>query len=103
MYNELKLEDKVVNTMEFLYFPEDKSEYIPGIISVIVIFILSMLIIWLLVRASKKQVDQLEQQGYPANYEMKNGDDSLPIENKPEEADPESEQASEDENNKKGS
>lgn len=89
--------------MEFLYFPEDKSEYIPGIISVFVIFILSMLIIWLLVRASKKQVDQLEEQGYPVNYKMKNSEDSLPIENKPEETEAENEEASEEENETKGS
>ena len=55
--------------MEFLYFPEDKAEYIPGIISVIVIFILSLLIIWLLVRASKKEVKQLEDQGYTVTYD----------------------------------
>lgn len=54
--------------MEFLYFPEDKSEYIPGIISVIIIFILSILIVWLLIRASRKQVKQLEEQGYPVVY-----------------------------------
>ncbi|SDG97601.1 hypothetical protein SAMN04487975_102129 [Planococcus glaciei] len=54
--------------MEFLYFPEDKSEYIPGIISVVIIFILSILIVWLLVRASRKQVKQLEEQGYPVVY-----------------------------------
>jgi cbb3-type cytochrome oxidase subunit 3 len=59
--------------MEFLYFPEDKTEYIPGIISVIVIFILSLLIIWLLVRASKKEVKQLEDQGYTVTYD-KDGD-----------------------------
>ncbi|TWT04324.1 hypothetical protein FQV26_15405 [Planococcus sp. CPCC 101016] len=54
--------------MDFLYFPEDKSEYIPGIISVVIIFILSVLIVRLLVRASRKQVKQLEEQGYPAVY-----------------------------------
>lgn len=87
--------------MEFLYFPDDKSEYIPGIISVIVIFILSMLIIWLLVRASKKQVKQLEDQGYSVDYDMKNSDEQLPIENKPEKD--EVEHTSEDQNGKKGS
>lgn len=87
--------------MEFLYFPEDKSEYIPGIISIIVIFILSMLIIWLLVRASKKQVKQLEDQGYPVNYDMKNSDEQFPIDNKPEKD--EVEHTSENQNNKKGS
>ncbi|TWT24784.1 hypothetical protein [Planomicrobium sp. CPCC 101110] len=55
--------------MEFLYFPEDKTEYIPGIISVVVIFILSLVIIWLLVKASKKEVKQLEDQGYTVTYD----------------------------------
>ncbi|WP_372868781.1 hypothetical protein [Planomicrobium okeanokoites] len=87
--------------MDFLYFPEDKSEYIPGIISVIVIFILSMLIIWLLVRASKKQVQNLEDQGYSVNYDMKNSDDPLSIDDKP--AKDEVKQTSEDDNGKKGS
>ena len=54
--------------MEFLYFPEDKSEYIPGIISILVIFVLSIFIVRLLLRASRKEVQKLEQQGYPAFY-----------------------------------
>ncbi|EGA89288.1 hypothetical protein GPDM_10785 [Planococcus donghaensis MPA1U2] len=54
--------------MDFLYFPDDKSEYIPGIISVVIIFILSVLIVRLLVRASRKQVKSLEEQGYPVVY-----------------------------------
>lgn len=70
--------------MDFLYFPEDKSEYIPGIISVIVIFILSMLIIWLLVRASKKEVKRLEEQGYTVTYDKNsNHNQSAEIEEKP--------------------
>ncbi|MCM3612112.1 hypothetical protein M4S82_12715 [Planococcus sp. MERTA32b] len=87
--------------MDFLYFPEDKSEYIPGIISVIVIFILSMLIIWLLIRASKKQVQNLEEQGYSVNYDMKNSDDPLSIDDKPKQD--EVERTSENDNGKKGS
>lgn len=51
--------------MEFLYFPEDKTEYIPGIISIIIVFILSLVIIWLLVKASRKQVKELKDQGFP--------------------------------------
>lgn len=58
--------------MEFLYFPEDKSEYIPGIISILVIFVLSIFIVRLLMKASRKEVQQLEQQGYPAFYNEKN-------------------------------
>ena len=63
--------------MEFLYFPEDKSEYIPGIISVIVIVILSVLIVWLLMKASRKEVKQLEEQGYTASYDNNNNNDRL--------------------------
>ncbi|MGM0898502.1 MAG: hypothetical protein ACQEV0_11415 [Bacillota bacterium] len=55
--------------MEFLYFPDDKSEYIPGIISIIIIFILSILIVRLLMKASRKQVDSLNDQGYPMVYD----------------------------------
>lgn len=51
--------------MGFLYFPEDKSEYIPGIISVILVFILSLVIIWLLIKVSRKQVKELKDKGYP--------------------------------------
>lgn len=58
--------------MEFLYFPEDKSEYIPGIISILVIFVLSIFIVRLLMKASRKEVQQLEQQGYPAFHDEKN-------------------------------
>ncbi|ANU26588.1 hypothetical protein [Planococcus versutus] len=66
--------------MDFLYFPEDKSEYIPGIISVVIIFILSILIVRLLTKASRKQVKKLEEQGYPVVYkdglDVKNVDDN---------------------------
>ena len=54
--------------MDFLYFPEDKSEYIPGIISVIIIFVLSVLIVRLLIKASRKQVRKDEEEGYPKVY-----------------------------------
>lgn len=60
--------------MEFLYFPEDKSEYIPGIISILVIFLLSIFIVRLLIKAGRKEVQQLEKQGYPAFY---NGTDEV--------------------------
>lgn len=87
--------------MDFLYFPEDKSEYIPGIISVIVIFILSMLIIWLLVRASKKQIKQMDEQEYYINYDTKNSDDPLSIDSTP--GKDEVENTSENKNDKKES
>ncbi|QMT19108.1 hypothetical protein H1Q58_01785 [Planococcus maritimus] len=68
--------------MDFLYFPEDKSEYIPGIISVVIIFILSILIVRLLTKASRKQVKKLNEQGYPVIYDrgeiQKDSDESAP-------------------------
>lgn len=59
--------------MEFLYFPEDKSEYLPGILSILVIILVSGVIFRLLARASKREVDKLEQQGFHANAEYKPG------------------------------
>lgn len=59
--------------MEFLYFPEDKSEYLPGIISVIVIILLSALIFRLLMKASKKEVENLEKQGFSASSQYQVG------------------------------
>lgn len=61
--------------MEFLYFPEDKSEYIPGIISIIIIFLLSILIVRLLIKASRKEVDKLEKQGYPVTYKANSAEE----------------------------
>lgn len=87
--------------MDFLYFPEDKSEYIPGIISVVIIFILSMLIIWLLIKASKKQVKQMGEQEYYINYDTKNSDDMPSIEIKP--GKDEVKQTSDNKNDKKES
>jgi len=94
LYNEGKLQHiKAGNkAMEFLYFPEDKSEYIPGIISVVIIFILSILIVWLLIRASRKQVKQLEEQGYPVVYHKNSEigssqEDKVKIPAEPKEAD----------------
>lgn len=74
--------------MDFLYFPEDKSEYIPGIISVIIIFILSILIVRLLMKASRKQVKSLNDQGYPVIYDRGEAAEKKKPENdKPEQPD----------------
>ena len=83
--------------MDFLYFPEDKSEYIPGIISVVVIFILSLLIMWLLVRASRKQVKQLQDKGYPVVYKGPLDEESR-IEQQKETAEKQKEAANKEEN-----
>ncbi|PGL72274.1 hypothetical protein [Bacillus sp. AFS055030] len=41
--------------MEFLYFPEDKTEYIPAVISLIIFMIGAFLTFYLIKRVSKKE------------------------------------------------
>ncbi|MFD1736461.1 hypothetical protein ACFSCX_07775 [Bacillus salitolerans] len=40
----------------FLYFPEDKSEYIPAAISFSIFFIMAVIVMRLIMRASKKEL-----------------------------------------------
>lgn len=40
--------------MEFLYFPEDKSEYIPALISLTIFMLLAAVTMYLFYRKSKK-------------------------------------------------
>ncbi|CEG28398.1 hypothetical protein [Bacillus sp. B-jedd] len=39
----------------FLYFPEDKSEYIPAAISFSIFMVGAVITMWLIVRVSKKE------------------------------------------------
>ncbi len=41
--------------MEFLYFPEDKSEYIPAVISLLIFMAGAVLTMYLIIRASRKE------------------------------------------------
>ncbi|PGS48387.1 hypothetical protein [Bacillus sp. AFS041924] len=41
--------------MEFLYFPEDKSEYIPAVISLIIFMIGAFITFYLIKKASAKE------------------------------------------------
>ncbi|MFS0674382.1 hypothetical protein [Ornithinibacillus sp. 179-J 7C1 HS] len=41
--------------MPFLYFPEDKSEYIPAIITLVIFMILAVLAFYFFYKHSKKQ------------------------------------------------
>lgn len=45
----------------FLYFPQDKSEYIPAAISFTIFFILCVLTFRLIVRISKRQEQQAKE------------------------------------------
>ncbi|MFD2760709.1 hypothetical protein [Lentibacillus juripiscarius] len=48
--------------MEFLYFPEDKSEYIPAVITLIIFAIGAAITLYFFLRASKKEAKKTEEQ-----------------------------------------
>lgn len=68
--------------MPFLYFPEDKSEYIPGMISLIIFMILAMVIFYLIIKKSKKDEAKFEEEYREQIQKAKEEDDSLNTENK---------------------
>lgn len=47
--------------MEFLYFPEDKTEYIPGIITLVVCIVLAYVAFVLIRKYSKKQEQRAQE------------------------------------------
>src|SRR5699024_919952 len=49
------MKKEVVMTMEFLYFPDDKSEYIPGIIILLLFVIAAIVIIYFILKISRKE------------------------------------------------
>ncbi|RCW66933.1 hypothetical protein [Saliterribacillus persicus] len=57
--------------MEFLYFPEDKSKYIPAVISLIVFVIGAIITMYLIKRASKKEEARWEKE-----YQMEKKEDN---------------------------
>ena len=48
--------------MEFLYFPEDKAEYIPAFITLVVVMILAMATMYLFYKKSKKDEQLIDDQ-----------------------------------------
>jgi hypothetical protein len=46
----------------FLYFPEDKSEYIPAAMWMIVAFIAAIFVMRFIIKVSKREADQSPQQ-----------------------------------------
>jgi len=50
--------------MEFLYFPEDKSEYIPAFIVLVIVMILAIATMYLFYKKSKK-----DEQYFDEKYE----------------------------------
>ncbi|HLR62737.1 MAG TPA: hypothetical protein VK097_09885 [Lentibacillus sp.] len=48
--------------MEFLYFPEDKTEYIPAVITLVIFMIGAVLATYFFVKHSKKEAKKTEEQ-----------------------------------------
>ncbi|MCT2535865.1 hypothetical protein NC661_08080 [Aquibacillus koreensis] len=46
--------------MEFLYFPEDKTKYIPAVISLVIFAIGAVVTMYLIYKASKKEEKEIE-------------------------------------------
>lgn len=60
----------------FLYFPEDKTEYIPAAIKLFIIFIVAILTMRFIIKISKREeakAKQLEEQLKKLNDQEKNG------------------------------
>ncbi|MBY7143962.1 hypothetical protein KFZ56_13085 [Virgibacillus sp. NKC19-3] len=57
--------------MEFLYFPEDKTEYIPAVIMLVIFMILAFGTMYLLYKKSKKE-ERIFNEKYELNKPDKN-------------------------------
>lgn len=55
MFSLLSIINSFVMYMPFLYFPEDKSEYIPAVIAIVIFGILAVATFFLLKKISNKQ------------------------------------------------
>lgn len=59
--------------MDFLYFPEDKSEYIPAFISLVIFMILALATMYFFYKKSKKE-EKLFEEKYNINKHNLDGD-----------------------------
>lgn len=57
--------------MEFLYFPEDKTEYIPAIIMLVIFMVLAVGAMYLVYKKSKKE-ERAFNEKYGQNKSVKN-------------------------------
>ncbi|WP_237566120.1 hypothetical protein [Oceanobacillus massiliensis] len=48
--------------MPFLYFPEDKSEYIPAVITLAIFMILAVMALYFMIKKSRKDEQDFNQQ-----------------------------------------
>lgn len=63
--------------MEFLYFPDDKSEYIPAVITLTIFMIGAVVMMLVLMKKSKK-----EEKNFAKQFKESNRTDSNTIESK---------------------
>ncbi|MDY0408770.1 hypothetical protein ACFFIS_09335 [Virgibacillus soli] len=55
--------------MEFLYFPDDKSEYLPAFITLVVFIIGAAVALYLLMKKSKKEEEMFEEKYRDVTFE----------------------------------
>ncbi|KHE67605.1 hypothetical protein [Halobacillus sp. BBL2006] len=58
--------------MEFLYFPEDKSEYIPAVLSLLVFVIAAAITMIFIIKASQKEEKKTEENYHLKEHENEN-------------------------------
>ncbi|ASF40252.1 MULTISPECIES: hypothetical protein [Halobacillus] len=54
--------------MEFLYFPEDKSEYIPAVLMLILFIVAAAVTMVVIIKASRKEEKKTEETFYPKDH-----------------------------------
>lgn len=60
--------------MEFLYFPEDKTQYIPAFLSMAPFILGAIFAFWWIVRLSKKELARFESSPYASLSQGTNSD-----------------------------
>ncbi|WP_404453840.1 hypothetical protein LG329_04375 [Virgibacillus necropolis] len=60
--------------MEFLYFPEDKSEYIPALITLLIFMIGAAITMYFFYKHSKKEAKRIDEK-YNLNQDTENYSD----------------------------
>ncbi|MGM8216504.1 hypothetical protein ACLIA0_13120 [Bacillaceae bacterium W0354] len=62
--------------MEFLYFPDNKLEYIPAVFSLIIVVIIAILLMRLIRNASNKERERFEAQFPEAKLQDNDSNDT---------------------------
>ncbi|MBM7600711.1 putative membrane protein YqjE [Virgibacillus halotolerans] len=57
--------------MEFLYFPEDKTEYIPAIITLVIFMIMAAIAMYWVIKRSKKEEETFNEKYHQGEYKIK--------------------------------